>query len=157
MSGGSDAYEQELERLGLPLPEAGAFNGTYIRPVQFERILFMPGHSGWRLHNHRGKLGRDLTVEQGQEAAKYAVVACLAAVKRHIDDLDNVDRILKVTGFINATEDFSEGGEVLNGASEVLYSLWGDRGQHARSAICVASLNDGWPLEIEVILAVKQA
>jgi enamine deaminase RidA (YjgF/YER057c/UK114 family) len=147
--------ERALDVLGLTLPEPNAYNGDFIRPVEHAGLLHMPGHSGWRLHQFRGKLGRDLTVEQGFEAARYAILACLAAAKRELGDLDRIERVVRVTGFLNAVEGFREGGAVLNGASEVLFKVWGARGQHARSAIGVATLNDDWPLEIEVTFAVK--
>ena len=147
--------EQALKAMGLELPAANAYNGDYIRPVLHAGQLHMPGHSGWRLHQLRGKLGRDLSIEQGFEAARYAILACLAAAKRELGDLDRIERVVKVTGFLNAIEGFADGGKVLNGASDVLYRVWGERGQHARSAIGVTTLNDNWPLEIEVTFAIK--
>jgi len=147
--------ELALEAMGFVLPEPTAYNGDYIRPVVHAGLLHMPGHSGWRLHQLRGKLGRELSVEEGFEAARCAILSCLAAAKRELSDLDRIERVVRVTGFLNAVDGFREGGAVLNGASEVLYRIWGVRGQHARSAIGVATLNDDWPLEIEVTFALK--
>ena len=148
--------EQELERLGLQLPEAVPFiAGSYVPSVQIDKLLYVSGHTGARAHQLRGKVGRDLTVEQGIEAAKHSMMACLASVKLALSDLDNVDRIVKVIGYINAPDGFTDTPHVLNGASDLLIQLYGDRGQHARAAIGVATLPGNAPVEVEMIVAVK--
>jgi enamine deaminase RidA (YjgF/YER057c/UK114 family) len=149
--------EQELEQMGLKLPEPAAGGGvaTLVPAVQYEKLLFVSGNTGARLHDIRGKVGRDVTVEQGYEAAKFCALGLLAAVKQAVGDLDNVDRIVKLTGFVNAPEGFTDSPRVVNGASDLLVKLYGDQGQHARSAIGVAALPGNVPVEVEMVLAVK--
>ena len=147
--------EQALEKMGLRLPDAVASVASFIPAVRVDKLLFVSGNTGARLHEYRGKLGRDVTVEQGNEAAKFAMLACLASVKQALGDLDEVDRIVKLLGFINAADGFTDTPRVLNGASDLLLALYGERGQHARSAIGVAALPGNAPVEVEMVLALK--
>ena len=149
--------EEDLARMGLTLPEPAAGGGvaTLVPAVQFDKLLFVSGNTGGRLHDIRGKVGRDVTVEQGYEAAKFCMVGLLASVKQAIGDLDNVERILKLTGFVNAPEGFVDSPRVVNGASDLLVQLYGDRGQHARSAIGVAALPGNVPVEVEMIVGLR--
>ena len=147
--------EQELERMGLSLPEPIAGVASFIPAVQVEKLLFVSGNTGARQYAFRGKVGRDLTVEEGNEAAKFAMLGCLASVKQTLEDLDKVDRVVKLLGFINAPDGFTDSPRVLNGASDLLIQLFGDKGQHARSAIGVAALPGNAPVEVEMILALK--
>ena len=150
--------EQELERMGLKLPEPAAPGGgvaNLVPVVQQDKLLFVSGNTGARFYEYRGKVGREVTVEQGYEAAKWAAVSLLAAVKQAIGDLDNVERIVKLLGFVNAPEGFTDSPRVVNGASDLLVQLYGDAGRHARSAIGIAALPGNAPVEIEMVLAVK--
>ena len=107
------------------------------------------------MYEQRGKVGRDCTLEEGYEAAKYAMVACLASIRSAIGDLDKVDRVIKLLGFINAPDGFTDSPRVLNGASDLLIQLYGDNGKHARSAIGIAALPGNAPVEVEIIVAIK--
>jgi len=104
---------------------------------------------------YRGKVGRELTLEQGYDAARVTVLNCLAALKAEIGDLDKVVRIVQVTGFVNSAPGFHEQPKVINGASELLLKLFGERGQHARVAVGVNELPEDSPTEVAMIVQVK--
>jgi enamine deaminase RidA (YjgF/YER057c/UK114 family) len=147
--------EEALERMGLTLPEPAAGVASLVPTVQTGNLLFVSGHTGARLYDYRGKVGRDVTVEQGYEAAKCAALGCLGSIKLALSDLDRVDRIVKVVGFVNAPDGFTDSPRVVNGASDLLIELYGDNGRHARSAIGIAALPGNAPVEVEMIVAVK--
>ena len=150
--------EQELARMGLRLPEPTPPVASYVPAVRVGSLLFLSGH-GPRMDGEikfRGKVGRDLTVEDGYEAARLVMLNCLGTIKRAVGDLDHVQRIVKVLGFINAPEGFLETPKVLNGASDLLIHLYGENGRHARSAIGVAALPYEIAVEIEMIVQLKE-
>ncbi len=150
--------EQELARLGLKLPEPMPPVANYIGAVRVGSLLFVSGH-GPRMDGKlmfQGKVGRDLTVEQGYEAARLVMLNCLGTIKREIGDLDKVERIVKLLGFVNAPEGFRESPKVINGASDLLVQLYGEKGRHARSAIGVAALPMEIAVEIEMIAQLKE-
>lgn len=103
----------------------------------------------------KGKLGEDMTVEEGYEAARIAALNCLAVVKSLAGSLDRVERVVKVVGFVNCTPDFEAQPKVINGASELLGQVFGDAGLHARSAVGVSSLPLGACCEVELIVRLK--
>jgi enamine deaminase RidA (YjgF/YER057c/UK114 family) len=150
--------EAELARLGYVLPDATAHSGHYVPAVRMGAALFLAGHGPRPDPQARftGRIGRDLTVEQGHEAACVAALNCLGTVKRMIGDLDRVERIVKLLGFINVVEGFRETPRILNGASDLLARLYGDRGIHARSAIGVSALPHDIAIEIEMIIQIRE-
>ena len=150
--------EAELARLGLALPEATPHTGHYVPAVRMGAGLFLSGHGPRPDPDGRfvGRVGRDLTVEQGYEAARTAALNCLGTVKRMVGDLDRVERVVKLLGFINAVEGFRETPRVLNGASDLLVRLYGDRGVHARSAIGVGALPHDIAIEVEMIVQIRE-
>jgi enamine deaminase RidA (YjgF/YER057c/UK114 family) len=103
---------------------------------------------------HKGKLGGDLTIEQGYACARVTAMNCLAAVKSVIDDLDRVKRIVRVTGFINSAPGFTDQPKVLNGASDLLVEVFGERGKHSRLALGASELPLGAPLEIDMVVEI---
>jgi enamine deaminase RidA (YjgF/YER057c/UK114 family) len=150
--------EQSLAALGLKLPEPVPPVGNYLPAVRVGTLLFLSGH-GPRLDGKlkfTGKVGKDLTVEEGYEAAKLVMLNCLGSIKRMVGSLDRVERIVKVLGFINAPEGFRETPKVLNGASDLLVQLYGEHGRHARSAIGVSSLPNNMAVEVEMIVQLKE-
>ena len=147
--------EQELERMGLRIPEVASGIGSFIPAVQSGNLLFISGNTGARMYDFRGKLGDDVTIEQGYEAAKCAMLGCLAAARSILGDLDRIERIVKVLGFVNAGAGFVDTPKVINGGSDLLIALYGDNGQHARSAIGVAALPGNAPVEIERVVEVR--
>jgi enamine deaminase RidA (YjgF/YER057c/UK114 family) len=149
--------EEKLTQMGLALPTPAAPAGNYVGAVRVGNLLFVSGH-GPRHQGESyitGKVGRDLTTEQAYEAAKIVMLNCLASVKREIGDLDRVKRIVKLLGMVNCTEDFTEQPKVINGASDLLVTLYGDAGRHARSAVGMQQLPMSIPVEIEMIVEVE--
>jgi enamine deaminase RidA (YjgF/YER057c/UK114 family) len=148
--------EEKLAQMGLSLPTPAAPAGNYIGAVRVGNLLFVSGHGPRRQGESyiTGKVGRDLTTEQAYEAAKIVMLNCLASVQRELGDLDRVKRIVKLLGMVNCTEDFTEHPKVINGASDLLVSLYGEAGRHARSAVGMQQLPMSIPVEIEMIVEV---
>ena len=144
--------ENKLKEMGLDLPAANSPPPGRAGAVQIGNILFVGGHTPGA--SHRGKLGADITVEQGYEAAREACLNCLADVKAVIGDLDKVTKVAKLLCMINSTPDFGQQPQVANGATDLLSQLYGDAGAHARSAVGLAALPNGACIEIEMILEV---
>jgi enamine deaminase RidA (YjgF/YER057c/UK114 family) len=122
--------------------------------------LFVSGHGpayvkDGKIEYIRGKLGRELTVEDGYQAAKHVMLNILQSIKGTIGDLDKVRRVVKVLGFVNCTEDFPDQPKVINGASDLLVALYGERGRHARSAVGMQQLPFGIAVEIEMVVEVE--
>lgn len=150
-------YEEKLTSLGLELPEAPKPVATYVPAVQTGNLLFLSGVLPMRNGQlaFTGKLGRDLTVPEGIEAAKVAILNALAIAKQELGSLDRITRVVKVVGHVASADGFAEQPQVLNGASDLLVAIFGDAGRHARVATGAAELPRGAAVEIEVILAVS--
>lgn len=150
-------YEEKLTSLGLELPEAPKPVATYVPAVQTGNLLFLSGVLPMRNGQlaFTGKLGRDLTVPEGVEAAKVAILNALAIAKQELGSLDRITRVVKVVGHVASADGFAEQPQVLNGASDLLVAIFGDAGRHARVATGAAELPRGAAVEIEVILAVS--
>jgi len=152
--------EKKLTEMGLSLPPAPAPVANYVPAVRSGNLLFVSGHGpafvkDGKIEYIRGKLGRDLTVEQGYDAARQVMLNILQSIKGVIGDLDKVRRIVKVLGFVNCTEDFPDQPKVINGASDLLVALYGERGRHARSAVGMQQLPFGIAVEIEMVIEVE--
>ncbi len=147
--------ESRLEELGIRLPAVPAPGGNYVPAVQAGKLVFTAGNVpvGPGLA-YRGKVGLDLTVEEGYQAARLCALNCLAGVKALIGDLDRVERIVKVLGFVNTDGGFNRYPLVINGASDLLVDVFGDRGRHARSAVGL-SVPDDYAVEVEVVLQLE--
>ena len=145
--------ENKLKAMGLELPTAGTPPPGRAGAVRVGNILFVGGHTAGP--EHRGKLGAEITVEQGYEGAKGAALACLADVKAVIGDLDKVKRVAKLLCMVNCTPDFGQQPSVANGATDLLSELYGDAGAHARSAVGMAALPNQACIEIEMILEIE--
>ena len=145
--------ENKLKAMGLELPTAGTPPPGRAGAVRIGNILFVGGHTAGP--SYRGKLGTELTVEQGYEGAKEACLACLADVKAEIGDLDKVKRVAKLLCMVNSAPDFVQQPLVANGATDLLSELYGDAGTHARSAVGMGSLPNAACIEIEMILEVE--
>ncbi|HLN13932.1 MAG TPA: RidA family protein, partial [bacterium] len=130
---------------------------NYVRAVRVGDLVFLSGHGPTKdgAHAYRGKLGREFSVAEGYEAAKLVMLNCLASLKEAIGDLDRVRRIVKLLAMVNSTPDFVRQPEVINGASDLLVALYGDRGRHARSAVGMVALPFDIPVEIEMIVQVS--
>jgi enamine deaminase RidA (YjgF/YER057c/UK114 family) len=150
--------ERKLEQIGfkLPLPSAGV--GNYIPCVRVGNLLFIGGNIG-RFANeplkYKGKVGDSVSVEQAYEMAQHCALNHLARIKEALGDLDRVERIVKVTGYVNVAPGFNNVAIVINGESDLLVQLWGARGSHARAAVGVAALGSDAPVETEIIVQVR--
>jgi len=148
--------ENTLKEKGINLPEAPAPAAAYIPAQQTGNLVYTSGQDCKRdgVLVHEGKLGTDLTIEQGQEAARQTAINCLAVLKAHLGDLDRVTKIVKVLSFVNSSDGFVEQPYVVNGASELFEEVFGDKGKHARSAISANELPFNTPVETEIIVEV---
>lgn len=150
--------ERRLEELGFTLPETAGGPTPFVPVAIHQGLAYVSGQVP-RINGevpYPGKVGKDVTVEQAQELAEYCVLKGLSCIKEAVDSLDNVEQILKVTGYVQAAPGFSEYSKTLNTASELLVKIFGDKGRHARAAIGVAELPSNTPVEIDFVVAVKQ-
>ena len=150
--------EKKLAGLGVELPTPPKPAAHYIPCVQTGHVLFVGGNTG-RLngepHTYVGKVGDKVTLEQGYEMARRCALNHLAIIKSALGDLDRVERFVKLIGYVNVAPGFTKMPQVVNGASDLFVELWGDRGEHARAAVGVASLANDAPVETEVIVQIK--
>ncbi|MEZ7995381.1 MAG: enamine deaminase RidA (YjgF/YER057c/UK114 family) [Aquiluna sp.] len=146
--------EQRLSELGLTLPQVATPAGAYLPAMISGNLVFTAGQiplvEGKLMAT--GKLGAEITVEYGAEIAQRCALNALAAVKSVIGDLDRVKQIVKIVGFVSSVPEFTSQPAVINGASEFLQQVFGDAGQHARSAVGVSVLPLDAPVEIELIV-----
>jgi len=151
------SVEERLKELGLTLPQTPTPAGNYVPAVRSGNMVYVSGHGPRQPDGQHviGKVGRDLTVEEGYAAARLTMLNCLASLKAEIGDLERVQRIVKLFGMVNCTEDFERHPEVINGGSDLLTALFGERGKHARSAVGMQSLPRGIAVEIEFIAEVS--
>lgn len=149
--------EERLKELGLVLPSPPTPVGAYLLAQQSGDLLFLSGTTcyvpGGLLY--KGRLGAELDVQQGYEAARQTMLNLLGVAKSTLGDLDRVGKVVKVNGYVNSTPDFSRQPEVINGASELLEQIFGERGRHARTSIGVNVLPGNIPVEIEMTLQVR--
>lgn len=148
--------EKRLKEMGLELQKPSAPVGNYVGAVRVGNLLFVSGHGPRRDGKLAmvGKLGREITLEQGYEAAQIVILNSLGTVKTELGDLDRVKRVVKLLGMVNCTADFKEQPKVIDGASDLLVKLYGEAGRHARSAVGMQSLPFNIPVEIEMVLEV---
>ena len=150
----TDTIDARLAELGLTLPEAAAPVAAYVPVVEAGGLLHLSGQLpfvGGTLVT--GRLGEDLTLEQGQEAARACGLMVVAQLKKHLGDLSRVGRIVKLGVFVNSAAGFTDQPKVANGASELMVALFGDAGRHARSAVGVPVLPLGAAVEVDAIVA----
>ena len=147
---------QRIEKLGLEIPKASSPAAAYVMASHVGNIVYLSGHiakkdgQAWV-----GKLGLNMTTEEGKLAARQVAIDLLATLEKHLGDLDQVNRILKLTSLVNSTPEFTEHHLVTNGCSELLVDVFEDAGKHARSAFGVAQLPLGACVEIELIAEIK--
>ena len=149
--------EAKLKELGLELPPTPRPAANYVGAVQTGNLLFISGHGPTKDGKmaYVGKVGKDLSIEQGYEAARLVALNCLASAKSLLGDLDRIKRVVKVLGMVNCSEDFGDHPKVINGASDLLVQLFGDSGRHARSAVGMQALPFGIAVEIEMIFELE--
>jgi enamine deaminase RidA (YjgF/YER057c/UK114 family) len=149
--------EQRLEELNIQLPDAPQPVAIYRPAVQVGNLLFVSGHGPNRADGTQitGKVGVELTAEEGKEAARVTGLCILSTVRNTLGSLDRVVRVVKVLGMVNATPDFGEQPQVINGFSELMMEVFGDPGKGARSAVGMGSLPGNIPVEVEAIFEVE--
>ena len=146
-----------LENLGISLPDEPVPIANYVPGVRTGNLVFLSGlgpASRADGTTPSGKVGRDLTTEEGYEAARLTGINILARMKGELGDLDRVRRVVKLLGMVNSDPDFNRQPAVVNGCSDLLVEVFGEKGRHARSAVGMASLPNDIPIEIEVVIEV---
>lgn len=148
--------EARLKALDIVLPPAEAPVANYVKAVRTGNLVFLAGHGpcGPLDALRLGKVGRELSVEQGYQSARLTGICLLASLKAEIGDLGKVRRIVRLFGMVNAPDDFTDHPKVVNGASDLLVEVFGERGRHARAAVGMASLPFNIPVEIEMVVEV---
>jgi len=150
--------EARLKELGIELPKAGEVAGNYVPFVRSGDLLFIAGQLPVWMGERRfpGKLGREISIEQGQQAARLCGLNIFAHLRNAVNgDLDRVVRCVRLGGFVNSTEDFSEQPQVVNGCSNLMVEILGDQGRHARTAVGVNVLPFNLAVEVDGIFEVR--
>jgi len=149
--------EDKLAVLDVELPESIYPAGNYVPAVCAGQLIFTSGQVP-RVEGklkYKGKLGRDLELEDGYQAARLCILNCLAIIRQTVGSLSQICRVVKMTGYVNSTPDFEGQTQVMDGATDLLREVFGESGIPARSAVGVASLPDGSPCEVELIVQLK--
>lgn len=153
----AESAESRISRLDSISPTLGPPTGNYVRAVRTGNLIFLSGHlpdtGGAPVHT--GKVGRDLSTEQGYQAARQATACLLTTLREEVGDLNKVTRVVKLFGMVNSDEDFGEQHHVINGASDLLEEIFGPIGVHARSAVGMAQLPRNNCVEIEAIVEIE--
>ncbi len=150
--------EARLAELGLELPPAPRPMANYVTAVRQGSLLYVSGHGPLRSDGtlHTGRVGGDLDLHEGYQAARQTGLAVLATVKSHLGSLDHVSRVIKVLGMVNCTPDFPDQPKVINGFSDLMVEIFGDPGRGARSAVGMGSLPGNIAVEVEAIFEVEE-
>jgi enamine deaminase RidA (YjgF/YER057c/UK114 family) len=148
--------EEKLHALGIQLQEQSKPLANYVKAVRSGNLVFLAGQGPLDAEGKyiTGKLGKDLTVDQGKQAARLCVIALLGTLKTELGSLDKVKRIVKVTGWVNSTDEFYDQPQVMNGCSDLLVEIFGERGRHARAALGANTLPFNIAVEVEMIVEV---
>ena len=150
--------DARIEELGIDLSQPSSPIANYVPCVQVGNLLFLSGNGPRRGGSNEmvtGKLGRELSVEEGYEAARLVGIQLLASIKREFGTLDVVERCVKALGMVNGTPNFTQQPAVINGFSDLMVEIFGENGKHARSAVGMGSLPNGIAVEIELIVQLK--
>ena len=152
------SYENKIKELGLTLPEAKAPVGNYVATKIVGKILYISGQISINENGEliRGKVGKDLDTDGGYKAANRCALSIISQLKKACEnDLSKVKSCIKLTGFVNSTDDFTEQPKVINGASDLIASIFGDSGMHTRAAVSTNSLPLGVAVEVDAIFELK--
>lgn len=149
--------EQRLKELNIQLGAMKQPIANYVKAVQTGNLLFLSGHIPDEVvgKKTRGKVGSQLSVDEGKEAARLTAISLLATLKAHVGDLNKVKRIVKVFGMVNAEPSFTQHPTVINGCSDLMVEVFGEKGKHARSAVGMGSLPLDAAVEIEMVVELK--
>lgn len=149
--------EKKLKELGLMLPPNQKPLANYVKAVRVGNLVFLSGQGPSSTDGKliAGKVGKDMTIEQGYDAAKLTGLSLLSSLKEEIGDLNKVKRIVKVLGMVNCPETFTDHPKVINGFSDLMVAIFGEKGKHARSAVGMNSLPFNIPVEIEMVVEIE--
>ena len=149
------SFDTRIAQLGITLPDAPAPAANYVPYVQSGKLLFVSGQiSAGPEGLIRGRLGEDMDTAAGAVAARACGLALIAQARAALGSLDRIARVVKLTGFVNSTPDFTDQPEVVNGCSDLMVEVFGDAGRHARAAVSAASLPRGVAVEVEAIFEI---
>jgi enamine deaminase RidA (YjgF/YER057c/UK114 family) len=150
-------FDKKFESLGIVLPKIQPPVATYVKAVRSGNLLFLSGHgpAPQTAKKEKGKVGRDLTIDEGYDAARATAISMLATLQFELTDLNKVKRIVKVLGMVNCTEDFYDQPKVINGFSDTMVAVFGDKGKHARSAVGMYALPFNYAVEVEMVVEVE--
>ncbi|MFB3388641.1 RidA family protein [Flavobacterium sp. LAR06] len=149
--------DQRIKQLEIQLPELPDALGSYVDMVQVGKIIYLSGKGPLKADGTyiKGKVGQDLTTDQGYQAARLTAINQLAVLKKNLGSLDKIKRIVKVNGYVNAAPSFSEQSRVINGFSDLMTTIFAEKGKHARTSVGVASLPQQMAVEVEMIVEIK--
>lgn len=146
-------FDRKLKELSVELPSASPPAANYVKAVRVGNVLYLSGHAA--VAGFKGKLGKDMTTEEGYQAARSTAISALATLKQELGDLNRVKRIVKVMGMVNSTPDYTEQHLVANGFSDLMVAVFGEKGKHARSAVGMGSLPFNFAVEIDLVVEVE--
>ena len=148
----------KVKALGIELKDKGEPTNSFVYAVRTGNLLFLAGHISVDTEGKviAGKVGKDLSVKEGAEAARMSGISILSTINQQLGGLDKVKRFVKVTGMVNATPDFTQHATVMNGFSNLMLEVFGDDVKHARAAVGMGSLPANAAVEIEVVLEIKE-
>ena len=147
-------FEENLKKNKLELPKAADPVGSYVATKEVGKLLYISGQISMDANGNliKGKLGKDLTTEEGYEAAVRCALSIISQAKKHLsNDLSKIKNCIKLTGFVNSTDDFTDQPKVINGASDTIAKVFDDNGMHARAAVSTNSLPLGVAVEVDAI------
>ncbi len=150
-------YDKKLAELGIELFSPSKPVANYVKAVRTGNLLFLSGHGPGKADgtNITGKVGADLTLEEGYAAARQTGISILSTIKSELGSLNKVKRVVKVLGMVNCTSNFTDQPKVINGFSDLMVAVFGENGKHARSAVGMNALPSNIAVEIEIILEVE--
>lgn len=150
-------FDKKMTELGIVLSPPTKPIANYVKAVRTGNLIFLSGHGPTKADgsNITGKVGKDLTIEQGYEAAKVTAIGLISTLKAELGDLNKIKRIVKVNGWVNCNPDFADQPKVINGCSDLMVSLFGEKGRHARAAMGVVALPNNIAVEIEMVVEVE--
>jgi enamine deaminase RidA (YjgF/YER057c/UK114 family) len=154
----AQSIKKRLKELGIELPVVSPPVATYVNAVRVGNLIYLSGKGPLKADGTSitGKVGKQVSIAEGQAAARLTGLQLLAALQAEIGSLNNVERIVKVLGMVNCDSDFTQHPLVINGFSDLMVEVFGERGKHARSAVGMGSLPGNISVEIEMIVAVKK-
>ncbi|MNQ89708.1 Endoribonuclease L-PSP [compost metagenome] len=150
--------DQKLNQLGIQLSQISEALGSYVDMVQVENLVFLSGRGPLKADGKyiTGKVGQDLSTEEGYHAARLSAINQLAILKQAFGSLDKIKRIVKVNGYVNTADSFKDQSKVINGFSDLLIEVFGNQGRHARTSVGVFTLPQNMAVEVEMIVEMKE-